>query len=54
MQVAGGAGTCALELLAELHPPGASIAVFIPVGGGGLCAGAHLPWHMLLLVCSHG
>lgn len=39
LKVAGGAGTCALELLAELRPPGGNLAVFIPVGGGGLCSG---------------
>jgi hypothetical protein len=49
-QVAGGAGTCALEILAELQPLGASTAVFIPVGGGGLCAGAQLRWLTLLSV----
>ncbi len=39
-QVAGGAGTCALELLTELQPPGRDLLVFVPVGGGGLMSGA--------------
>lgn len=39
LQVAGGAGTCALELLAKLRSPGGNIVVFIPVGGGGLSSG---------------
>ena len=38
-QVAGGAGTIALEILAELRPPGGDLVVFIPVGGGGLISG---------------
>ena len=38
VQVAGGQGTIALELLAQLHP-GQLDAVFVPVGGGGLVAG---------------
>ena len=38
MQVAGGQGTVALELLAQL-PADRLDAVFVPVGGGGLISG---------------
>jgi len=38
LQVAGGQGTIALELLSQL-PAGQLDAVFVPVGGGGLISG---------------
>jgi len=38
-QVAGGAGTTGLEILADLPPPEGGLAVFVPVGGGGLISG---------------
>ena len=38
-QVAGGAGTIALEILAEVQPPCGDLVVFVPVGGGGLISG---------------
>lgn len=38
MQVAGGQGTIALELLSQL-PAHELDAVFVPVGGGGLISG---------------
>lgn len=39
MQVAGGAGTIALEVLADMERPAEGVIVFVPVGGGGLIAG---------------
>jgi len=38
LQIAGGQGTIAFELLAQL-PSGSLDAVFVPVGGGGLISG---------------
>ena len=38
LQIAGGQGTIAFELLAQL-PSGGLDAVFVPVGGGGLISG---------------
>ncbi len=40
MQISGGQGTIACELLAQLQPQNLD-AVFVPVGGGGLISGAH-------------
>ena len=38
LQVAGGQGTVAVELLQQLGPDGMD-TVYVPVGGGGLIAG---------------
>jgi len=40
-QVAGGQGTIALEILAEI-PFCDQLTLFVPVGGGGLISGAHV------------
>lgn len=40
LQISGGQGTIACELLAQLQPQSLD-AVFVPVGGGGLISGAH-------------
>ena len=42
VQIAGGQGTIALELLAEI-PATARLTLFVPVGGGGLISGAAPP-----------